>query len=194
MKMQNVLIVSGHPYLETSHANKNVLDQTIKMLPDAEVSRLDVLYPDFKIDVKAEQKKLINADIIIWQFPLHWYSFPALMKKYIDDVYVYGFAHGTGGDKLKDKKLIISFTTGASEDLYNYGEAMNYPIDDFLPSLIQTGKLCEMEVQKPIYSQGMQYIPNVYPLETLEMVKAKAKDHAYRLSTIVSENSFLKID
>lgn len=192
--MQNVLIISGHPNLETSHANKAVLDQTLKMLPDAEVSRLDLLYPDFKIDVKAEQKKLVKADIIIWQFPLHWYSFPALMKKYIDDVLVFGFAHGIGGDKLKGKKLILSFTTGASEDLYDYGKAMNYPIDDFLPALIQTAKLCQMEIQKPIYSTGMQYIPNVYPIEALEMVKAKAKDHANQLATVVSENLFLKID
>ncbi len=186
--MQNVLIVSGHPNLETSHANKTVFDQITKMLPDAKVSRLDVLYPDFKIDVKAEQEKLVNADIIIWQFPLHWYSFPALMKKYIDDVYVYGFAHGTGGDKLKDKKLILSFTTGASEDLYDYGKPMNYPIDDFLPALIQTGRLCQLDVQRPIFSQGMQYIPNVYPVETLEMVKAKAKDHANQLATLVQSN------
>lgn len=192
--MQNVLIVSGHPNLETSHANKAVLDYTLKLLPDAAISRLDLLYPDFKIDVKAEQEKLINADIIIWQFPFHWYSFPALMKKYIDDVYVYGFAHGVGGDKLKGKRLILSFTTGASEDLYDYGKAMNYPIDDFLPSLIQTAKLCQMEIKKPIYSMGMQYIPNVYPIETLEMVKAKAKDHANRLMTTVNENLFSKAD
>jgi len=191
--MQNVMIISGHPNLETSHANKAVLDQTLKLLPEAEVSRLDLLYPDFKIDVKAEQEKLINADIIIWQFPFHWYALPALMKKYIDDVYVYGFAYGTGGDKLKGKKLIISFTTGASEDLYDYGKGMNYPIDDFLPSLIQTAKLCQLDIQTPIYSTGMQYIPNVYPIETLKIVKAKAKEQAQNVATLVGENVFLKI-
>ena len=187
------MIISGHPNLETSHANKAVLDQTLKLLPEAEVSRLDLLYPDFKIDVKAEQEKLINADIIIWQFPFHWYALPALMKKYIDDVYVYGFAYGTGGDKLKGKKLIISFTTGASEDLYDYGKGMNYPIDDFLPSLIQTAKLCQLDIQTPIYSTGMQYIPNVYPIETLKIVKAKAKEQAQNVATLVGENVFLKI-
>lgn len=191
--MQNVLIVSGHPNLENSHANKAVLEQTLKLLPDAEVSRLDLLYPDFKIDVKAEQEKLINADIIIWQFPFHWYNLPALMKKYVDDVYVFGFAHGVGGDKLKGKKLILSFTTGASEDLYDYGQAMNYPVIDFLPPLIQTAKLCQMDLQEVVSTSGMQYIPGVYPLETLQMVKAKAKDHANRLATVVSENLFLKV-
>ena len=194
MKMQNIVIVSGHPNLETSHANKAVLENILKLFSDAEINRLDLLYPDFHIDVKSEQEKLVNADLIIWQFPLHWYSFPALMKKYIDDVYTFGFAHGAGGDQLKGKKLILSFTTGASEDLYDYGKAMNYPVDDFLPPLIQTAKLCQMEIQEPVYSTGMQYIPGVYPIETLEMVKAKAKDHANRLATVVSEGLMIKKD
>ncbi|SFB75911.1 Putative NADPH-quinone reductase (modulator of drug activity B) [Flexibacter flexilis DSM 6793] len=183
--MQKVLIVSGHPNLENSHANKTVLEQTLQLIPDAEVSRLDLLYSDFKIDVKAEQEKLINADIVIWQFPFYWYALPALMKKYLDDVYVFGFAHGVGGDKLKGKTLILSFTTGAPEELYDYGKAMNYPIDDFLPSLIQVAKLCQMEMQEPIYSMGMQYIPNVYPIEALETLKAKSKSHAEKLATLV---------
>ncbi|WP_336711083.1 NAD(P)H-dependent oxidoreductase [Chryseobacterium sp. MMO-127] len=192
--MQNVLIVSGHPDSENSYANTAVLENILKLFPDAGISRLDQLYPDFQIDVKSEQEKLVNADVIIWQFPLHWYSFPALMKKYIDDVYAFGFAHGAGGDKLKGKKLILSFTTGASEDLYDYGKAMNYPIGDFLPPLIQTAKLCRMEIQEPVYSMGMQYIPGVYPFETLEIIKAKAKDHAHRLATLISEMLMTKKD
>jgi NAD(P)H dehydrogenase (quinone) len=63
--MQKVLIISGHPNLEASFANKAILEQTIKLFPDVEVSRLDLLYPDFKIDINAEQQKLTNADIII---------------------------------------------------------------------------------------------------------------------------------
>lgn len=187
--MQNVLIISGHPNLEASNANKAILEQTLKLLPDAEVSRLDLLYPDFKIDVQAEQEKLLRANIVVWQFPFHWYALPALMKKYLDDVYVYGFAHGSTGDKLKGKKLILSFTTGATEDLYNYGKAMNYPVSDFMPPLIQTAKLCQMELQTPIYSMGMQYVPGVYPAETLALVKAKAKEHAERLWQTINQNS-----
>lgn len=186
--MQNILIISGHPNLETSYANRTILEHTLKLLPNAKVSRLDVLYPNFQINITAEQQKLIEAETIIWQFPFHWYSFPALMKKYIDDVYVYGFAHGKGGDKIKGKKLVISFTTGASEDLYNYGKAMNHPINDFLPSIIQTAKLCQLDIQEPIYSMGMQYIPNVYPIETLEIIKAKAKQHTEKLATIINQD------
>lgn len=66
---KNILIVSGHPDLKKSFANKIILDEIQKQLPQAKVSLLDQLYPDYKIDVAAEQQKLIEADIIVLQFP-----------------------------------------------------------------------------------------------------------------------------
>ncbi len=63
------------------------------------VNQLYEEYPDFKIDVAKEQKLLLEHDNIVFQFPLYWYSFPAIMKQWLD----YGFSHGIGGDKLKCK-------------------------------------------------------------------------------------------
>ena len=56
--MKNVLVVSGHTDLNDSVVNKLVLEEVKKLIPEAEIDRLDELYPDFKIDVKAEQAKL----------------------------------------------------------------------------------------------------------------------------------------
>ena len=53
------------------------------------------LYPDFKIDVAEEQKHLAAADRIILQFPFYWYSTPALLKQWQDDVLTYGWAFGS---------------------------------------------------------------------------------------------------
>lgn len=47
-------------------------------------------------DVKAEQEKLLRADALILQFPLWWFSMPAILKGWIDRVYAYGFAYGVG--------------------------------------------------------------------------------------------------
>ena len=68
--MKNVLIVSGHTDLNDSVANKIVLDALRRDCPDAEFSVLSELYPDFRIDVEAEQEKLRRADVVVWQFPL----------------------------------------------------------------------------------------------------------------------------
>ena len=70
--MKNILIISGHTDLSTSVANKAILDTVGRRLPEAEIVKLDKLYPDFKINVEAEQQRLLKADVIVLQFPVFW--------------------------------------------------------------------------------------------------------------------------
>ena len=70
--MKKVLVISGHTDLATSVANKTILDTIGQYLPETEIVKLDTLYPDFKIDVDAEQQRLLKADIIVLQFPIFW--------------------------------------------------------------------------------------------------------------------------
>ena len=80
--MKNVLIVSGHTNLQgDSFANKIILEDLQAKLPNATFDFLDQEYPNFKIDVTVERKKLEAADIIVLQFPIFWYSMPSLMAK-----------------------------------------------------------------------------------------------------------------
>lgn len=52
--MKKIVIVSGHPDLKVSLANKTILDEISQKLPEAEIRKLDELYPDCKFDIKAE--------------------------------------------------------------------------------------------------------------------------------------------
>lgn len=180
--MTRLLIISGHPDLDHSLANRTILSD-LQDLPGFQVEqrRLDRLYPDFRIDVAAEQAALVQADIIVWQFPLHWYALPALLKKWVDDVLVFGFAHGTGGDKLHGKVLIQSFTTGAPAEAYAHGKPMNFTIEEFLPPQRQTAALCGMEYRSPIHSSAMMFIPGVSSDADRANVEARAHNHADRL-------------
>lgn len=81
--------------------------------------RLSDHYPDYRIDVAAEQAALVEADIVVLQYPTHWFNTPAILKKWLDDVWTYGFAYGTGGDKLHGKKLFVFTTTGAPQEEYD---------------------------------------------------------------------------
>lgn len=45
-------------------------------------------------DVRREQRKLEEADVVVLQFPLWWYGMPAIMKGWLDRVFVSGFAFG----------------------------------------------------------------------------------------------------
>ena len=179
--MSKTLIISGHPDFSNSFANKIIWEELPKHLPDAQYFRLDQAYPDFKIDVAAEQQRLMDADTIVLQFPLFWYGVPALMKKWIEDVFVHGFSHGSTGDKVRGKKLVLSFTSGAPEEMYREGGLQNYEIEAFLPALKQFANLCGMQWGGFVYSGGLSYASR-HDDEKLRQMEAKAKAHAERLA------------
>ena len=48
-------------------------------------------------DVAEEQAKLVAADAVIFVFPLWWFSFPAILKGWVDRVFAFGLAYGYKG-------------------------------------------------------------------------------------------------
>jgi hypothetical protein len=71
-------------------------------LPGArvEVRDLYALYPDYVIDVATEQQHLAAAELLVWLYPVHWYSMPPLLKLWLDEVFAFGWAYGPGGRAL----------------------------------------------------------------------------------------------
>ncbi|XP_006870637.1 PREDICTED: ribosyldihydronicotinamide dehydrogenase [quinone] [Chrysochloris asiatica] len=66
-------------------------------------------------DIIDEQKKVQEADLVIFQFPLHWFSVPAILKRWMDQVLRQGFAYKTtdsGRIPLLQGKLAVSLTRG----------------------------------------------------------------------------------
>ncbi|MGI5219399.1 NAD(P)H-dependent oxidoreductase [Nocardia sp. CA-290969] len=94
-------------------------------------------------DVHAEQQKLLWADTIIFQFPMWWYTMPAILKGWVDRVFSYHFAYGVGehsdtkyGERfgegtLVGRKALLSVTAGGPESHYA-ARGINGPIDDLL--------------------------------------------------------------
>lgn len=94
-------------------------------------------------DVRAEQEKLLWADTVIFQFPLWWYTMPAILKGWFDRVFTYHFAYGVGehsdtryGERfgegtLAGRKALLSVTVGGRESHYA-ARGINGPIDDLL--------------------------------------------------------------
>lgn len=78
-----ILVISGHPHLENSNVNKVILKELEKHFGEQiSIRRLDKLYLDYQINIKAEQEAIKNADFIVLQFPFYWYSMPALLKNW----------------------------------------------------------------------------------------------------------------
>ena len=181
----NVLIVSGHTDLATSVANRTILETLQTRLPDAEIVKLDELYPDFQIDVKAEQARLLRADVIVLQFPVFWYSAPSILQRWMEETFQHGFSHGRTGDKLKGKKLVLSFTTGAPEAMYRHDGPMGYTIEEFLPCFKATCRLCQMDFAGYVYTGGVSYGNRTTP-ELVEAQKAASVKHAERVVELLA--------
>ena len=92
----DLLLVLAHPALERSRANR-ALAKAAKGLSGVTFKDLYEAYPDFAVDIETEQTDLIAHDVVALQFPLFWYSTPALMKEWLDLVWLHGFAYGEGG-------------------------------------------------------------------------------------------------
>ncbi|TNV20972.1 glutathione-regulated potassium-efflux system oxidoreductase KefF [Buttiauxella sp. B2] len=136
-----ILIIYAHPYPQHSHANRKMIEQA-SLLPDVEVRSLYELYPDFSIDIVAEQEALSRADLVIWQHPMQWYSMPPLMKLWIDKVLSHGWAYGHGGTALCGKNVMWAVTTGGGDNHFVLG---NHPGFDVLGQPLQaTALYCGM--------------------------------------------------
>lgn len=172
------LVIFAHPNIETaSIANKIILNELVKS-EDIEVRQLYALYPDFKINVEAEQSALVSADLIIFQYPFHWYSMPGLLKEWLDKVFLYGFAYGREGNQLKGKDLLISTTIGGPESSYQQDGHNSFTVAEFLKPLRQTARLTGLRFNQPIVSHEMVYVPDVHNRVEIE---ARAHQHAQRL-------------
>ena len=106
-------------------------------------------YPDFRINVDREQQRLLSHDVIVFHHPLYWYSTPAILKEWQDLVLEHGFDYGSGGDSLRDKRMLLAITAAGPEDAYSPGGYQHYPIRDFLRPLEQTARLCDMRFSTP---------------------------------------------
>ncbi|KAA8998850.1 NAD(P)H-dependent oxidoreductase [Affinibrenneria salicis] len=94
-------------------------------------------------DISKEQEKLRRADAVILQFPLWWFSMPAILKGWVDRVYAYGFAYGVGehserhwGDRygegvMTGKRAMLMVTVGGWISHYS-ARGISGPIDDLL--------------------------------------------------------------
>ncbi|XP_068090711.1 ribosyldihydronicotinamide dehydrogenase [quinone] [Hyperolius riggenbachi] len=113
-------------------------------------------------DILEEQRKVHEADLIIFQFPLYWFSFPAIMKGWIDRVFVQGFAFDFPGcydtGLLKGKIALLSFTTGGTEDMFSK-EGVKGDVK-YLLWPIQHGILhfCGFQVLAPQISYAPEYV------------------------------------
>lgn len=84
----------------------------------------------FSDDIQAEIDKVLWCDLLILQFPLWWFSVPAIMKGWFDRVFANGLMYGQLGrfnhGGLKGRRAMVSTTTGCYPDMVAAGGIMGH--------------------------------------------------------------------
>ena len=146
-----ILVVFAHPYSQRSNANTQLLN-VISKRDDILINDLYQKYPDFHINIQAEQKLLAAAKLIVFQFPLYWYNVPALLKQWQEVVLSKGFAFGKNDQerKLSGKPCLAVITTGHKQQSYQTRGYDNYSLEEFLRPLEQMACHCKMRYHSPL--------------------------------------------
>lgn len=164
-----------------SRVNRHLVTAA-ESIPGITVRHLYDLYPDYMIDVEAEQRLLCENDIIVLQHPFFWYSAPAIVKEWLDLVLQYGWAYGEGGTALQGKFLLQAVTTGGAAEVYCATGRNRHPVRDFLLPFEQTARLCGMTYLDPfvVYGAGQ--------LSTEEDLIPHVQAYCSLLSNLASES------
>lgn len=162
--MRKVIVYYAHPGQGHSVANRAMWTRA-QRVPGITLVDLYAEYPRFDIDVDREQRRLLDHDVIVFQYPVFWYSTPALLKEWQDLVLEHGFAYGTGGTRLTGKAMQLAITAAGPETAYAETGHNRYGIRDYLRPLEQTAWLCNMTFLAPYVFFGSLKAENLSHIE-----------------------------
>jgi len=170
-----ILLLYAHPGHRHSRGNRRLLEAA-RAVDNVQVHDLYESYPDFHIDVAHEQRLLEESSLIVFQFPVQWYSMPALLKEWVDTVLEHGWAYGRGGDALRSKDFWLVATTGGTQSSYAPDGYHHRPFSDFLPPIEQTVLFCGMRWLPPLILHGARRVDD-------DMLEQHAASYARMLAS-----------
>ncbi|CAH0538952.1 NAD(P)H-dependent oxidoreductase [Vibrio marisflavi] len=148
MTKNRVLILYAHPSQRRSEVNEPLFSKA-KTIENITCVDLYAEYPTYDIDIDKEQQRLLAHDIIVFQFPLYWYSTPSILKEWQDLVLEYDFAYGLNGSALQGKVLMCAISAGGKAEAYQTDGYNHFTIRELLYPIEQTANLTGMKYIAP---------------------------------------------
>lgn len=149
----------------------------------------------FSDDIQAEIDKVLWCDLLILQFPLWWYSVPAILKGWFDRVFANGLMYGQLGrfDKggMRGKRAMVSTTTGCFPGMVAEGGVMGH-LDAVLWHL-QYGTLAYVgfDVLEPFVTWSVRYEDDAARGRYLDELRSRLKTlHAVPLKPLHRVDEF----
>lgn len=110
-------------------------------------------------DVRCHLEAVERADVLILQYPIWWYTPPAILKGWLDRVFVYGRAYTSrrryDSGFFKGKRAMLSVSAGAPEATYAYN-GRNADVDLILWPMNFTLSYLGFTVLQPFVSFGIE--------------------------------------
>jgi len=145
------LVIVGHP---------KVAESTTQQLFKAGVaSSDDITWHQLTetLDVILEQALLLQADRVVFQFPLYWYSAPALLKHWQDTVLTTKFSVGTAYS-LAGKELGLVISTGAAKKEFQSGADEQFTMSEILRPYEALANKTKMKYLTPLVVYQFPYL------------------------------------
>lgn len=160
------LIIISHPEILDS-STQAFLKATIKGFNDVTWHSLEESYGSdlSNLDIDYEKQLLQEHDRIIFQFPLYWYSAPASLKKWQDNVLTRTFTYKEDEGLLRDKEFGIVTSIGNSLDHFQAGGFENYSLSEILIPYQALAKRSGMNFIKPLIIDQFSYMNEAAKLD-----------------------------
>lgn len=144
------LVIVSHPYPEQSNAIM-ALQKAALQQNDVTVRNLENLYgADLsRFDVAAEQRAAEQADRIVFLFPIHWFNLTPMLKAYLNAVWAYGWAFGSGS-ALKGKEMQVVVTAGATAFTYSANGLIKSCMEEVLTPMKASAYYVGMKYNNPL--------------------------------------------
>ncbi|QGH34466.1 flavodoxin family protein [Gracilibacillus salitolerans] len=165
------LIVVAHPSIETSIVNKRWIEELKKYPEEYTAHELYKEYPTVKIDVEKERLLIESHENFVLQFPIQWFNSPSLLKKWLDEVFDYGWAYGSnGGDKLKNRKVALAVSAGIRASDYSENGRYGHTLEQILIPFETTFFYCQADYRSIHAFYGEEQKPGGTEEEDLKPV------------------------
>lgn len=135
-------------------------------------------------DIRIELEKVLWCDVLILNFPLYWFSVPAILKGWIDRTLISGITYGgkrfyeNGG--LAGKKALMAFTLGGREHMFGEN-AIHGEMNTMLRPLLRGSfHYIGMDVLPPFVAYHVPYLTD----EERQKILVNYKDYLSNLEAI----------
>ena len=147
----NIFVINGHKYYPYAQGrlNMTMFNEIVNILKSKNQVETTIIETGYKTEEEIEKYK--QADIIIYQTPINWFSVPWILKKYYDEIFQHGIFYGASdeygnGGLMKGKRYMYSLTWNSSKKAFSTGEFYDgRSVDDIIIALHKLHEYCGMK-------------------------------------------------